>query len=118
MQLSSMPYPFWTGFLGPCRGGFARKLKANKRKQSTRSFTGKSSGMNTWATARRSAWLAEGICHRSHRNGALHTFILACMNHPECITAAQEELDNVVGPDRLLTFKDRLSSLIIEAVVG
>ncbi|CUS13703.1 unnamed protein product [Tuber aestivum] len=38
---------------------------------------------------------------------ALEIFILALLKHPEALKRAQEELDRVVGPDRLPTFDDK-----------
>jgi len=42
---------------------------------------------------------------------------LACLVFPEWIEAAQQELDRVVGADRLPDFKDRPSLPFIEAIV-
>ena len=47
------------------------------------------------------------------------TFILAMVRHPEVFTKAQNEIDRVVGNDRLPEFDDReslpyLNALIIE----
>ncbi|CAZ84036.1 unnamed protein product [Tuber melanosporum] len=38
---------------------------------------------------------------------ALEVFILALLKHPEVLKRAQEEIDRVVGPDRLPAFEDR-----------
>ncbi|KAG6886611.1 hypothetical protein C0995_006453 [Termitomyces sp. Mi166 len=45
---------------------------------------------------------------------ALLTLVLACICCPNCIAAAQREIDDVVGTDRLLTFDDRPT---VEAIV-
>ncbi|KAG6810158.1 hypothetical protein H0H92_013074, partial [Tricholoma furcatifolium] len=48
---------------------------------------------------------------------SLHTCVLACIRYPEWMLAAQKEIDEVVGPDRLPTFKDRPYLPYLEAVV-
>ncbi|KAI0644223.1 cytochrome P450 [Trametes meyenii] len=50
-------------------------------------------------------------------NAALHGFMLAMVMHPEAQRAAQEELDRVVGPDRLPDFSDRQFLPYIAALV-
>ena len=40
-------------------------------------------------------------------HGSLATFFLAMTRHPEVLQKAQEEMDRVVGRDRLPTFADR-----------
>lgn len=47
----------------------------------------------------------------------LETFTLACVAHPEWISIAQRELDNIVGPDRLPDFGDLDKLPYIQAVV-
>lgn len=47
----------------------------------------------------------------------LHSLILACIIFPEWVKSAQEELDRVVGKDRLPTFQDRPNLPFMEAVV-
>ncbi|KAG6909897.1 hypothetical protein DXG01_014711 [Tephrocybe rancida] len=47
---------------------------------------------------------------------SLQTFVLACMCHPEWIKTAQEQLDKVVGQDRLPNFSDREKMPYLEAV--
>lgn len=48
---------------------------------------------------------------------ALGTFFLAMLHHPEVQTRARQELDAVVGNDRLPTFDDEASLPYITAVV-
>ncbi|KAG6860917.1 hypothetical protein C0995_006041 [Termitomyces sp. Mi166 len=48
---------------------------------------------------------------------SLKIFVLACIRYPEWISIAQKEIDNVVGPDRLPSFKDRPFLPYIEAIV-
>ena len=43
--------------------------------------------------------------------------MIAMVLHPECQRKAQEEIDSVVGSDRLPQFNDRDSLLYVEAVV-
>lgn len=50
-------------------------------------------------------------------NVTLQIFTLACVAHPEFIPKAQEELDNVIGKERLPTFDDIESLPYIQAVV-
>lgn len=40
------------------------------------------------------------------------------MEHPEVIEKARQEIDSVVGADRLPTFKDRASLPYVEAVMS
>lgn len=44
-------------------------------------------------------------------------FLLAMMNHPDALKKAQQEIDAVVGQDRLPTFEDRASLPYVEAVL-
>ncbi|KAG6901702.1 hypothetical protein C0995_009032 [Termitomyces sp. Mi166 len=48
---------------------------------------------------------------------ALRTFVLACIRYPKWIPTAQKEIDNVVGLDRLPSFKDRPFLPYVEAIV-
>ncbi|KAG6919131.1 hypothetical protein DXG01_008938 [Tephrocybe rancida] len=48
---------------------------------------------------------------------SLQTFILACIRYPAWIAKAQEEIDAVVGSERLPSFKDRPVLPYVEAVV-
>ncbi|KAJ9607005.1 hypothetical protein H2200_009016 [Cladophialophora chaetospira] len=50
-------------------------------------------------------------------NIALEVFTLACATQPRFMTSAQEELDRVVGRDRLLDFSDQADLPYISAVV-
>ncbi|CAK5274366.1 unnamed protein product [Mycena citricolor] len=45
-------------------------------------------------------------------------FLLAMMLHPEVLARAQEEIDRVVGSDRLPTFSDRDSLPFVDAVLN
>ncbi|KAG6849627.1 hypothetical protein H0H93_006836 [Arthromyces matolae] len=67
-------------------------------------LTGKASGMNTYVIT-----LTTAV--------SLHTFVLACIRYPHWVIAAQKEIDDIVGLDRLPTFKDRPYLPFIEAVV-
>ncbi|KAG6860123.1 hypothetical protein C0995_015475 [Termitomyces sp. Mi166 len=82
----------------------------------------KSSGIDTWATTFVGEDQPEGdqrglLKQFASITSALRSFILACVSHPEWIVIAQKEVDNVVGPDRLPSFKDRAFLPYIEAVV-
>ncbi|TFK33315.1 cytochrome P450, partial [Crucibulum laeve] len=46
---------------------------------------------------------------------SLSVFLLAMILHPECQLKAQEEIDAVIGSDRLLEFRDRPSLPYVEA---
>lgn len=47
---------------------------------------------------------------------ALLTFILAMLTNPEAMRKGQEELDRVVGKNRLPSFEDRPNLPYIEAI--
>ncbi|KAF8477871.1 cytochrome P450 [Gautieria morchelliformis] len=93
----------------------------------TNAVSGKASGMNTWAAAFAREDKPEGD-QRSLMNqftGAaiettaisLQAFVLGCLLYPEWIPKAQEEIDAVVGSDRLPTFKDRPRLPYVDAIV-
>ena len=44
------------------------------------------------------------------------TFLIACIVHPEVQKKAQEEIDAVVGRERLPTFEDRLRLPFVDAM--
>ncbi|KAF4597792.1 hypothetical protein EYR40_008259 [Pleurotus pulmonarius] len=48
---------------------------------------------------------------------AISTFLLAMVLHPVCQQIGQEEVDRVVGRDRLPTFEDRDSLPYIDCVI-
>jgi cytochrome P450 len=48
---------------------------------------------------------------------ALMSFILAVLAHPEVQKKAQEEIDSVVGPDRLPDFSDKENLPYVNAVL-
>ncbi|KAL4861559.1 cytochrome P450 [Aspergillus spectabilis] len=48
----------------------------------------------------------------------LQYFLKACLLYPDCIKHAQEELDRVVGPDRLPGWEDRENLPYIKAIVS
>ena len=48
---------------------------------------------------------------------ALRSFFLAMTLHPEILKKAQEEIDQVVGPDRLPGFQDKDNLPYITALV-
>ncbi|KAJ3562159.1 hypothetical protein NP233_g9752 [Leucocoprinus birnbaumii] len=50
-------------------------------------------------------------------SSTLTIFILALLLHPECQIKAQEEIDRVIGPDRLPEFSDRDSLPYIECLL-
>ncbi|KAG6860919.1 hypothetical protein C0995_006043, partial [Termitomyces sp. Mi166 len=85
------------------------------------------SGMDTWAATFVGEDKPEGDQRRLMRQFAgaaietttttLETFVLACISYPEWISIAQKEIDNVVGLDRLPSFKDRPFLPYIEAIV-
>ncbi|KAG6902069.1 hypothetical protein C0995_004767 [Termitomyces sp. Mi166 len=89
--------------------------------------TGRASGMNTWAAAFARPDKPEGDQRRLMNQFAgaaiettarsLQTFVLACIRYPKWIPIAQKEIDAVVGPDRLPTFKDRPFLPYVEAIV-
>lgn len=47
----------------------------------------------------------------------IHIFFLLMIRHPDVCVKAQEELDRVVGRDRLPNFEDRTSLPYCEALV-
>ncbi|OBZ78498.1 O-methylsterigmatocystin oxidoreductase [Grifola frondosa] len=49
---------------------------------------------------------------------AVSHFLLAMLLHPEVLAKAQEEIDNVVGTNRLPTFSDRPSLPYVDAVMS
>lgn len=53
----------------------------------------------------------------SQTAGSLCTLLLAVLHHPEVQQRAHEELDTVVGRNRLPTFEDQESLPYINAVV-
>lgn len=48
---------------------------------------------------------------------SLHSFSLAMILQPECQRKAQEEIDEVVGNDRLPTFSDREKLPYVDAII-
>lgn len=50
-------------------------------------------------------------------SGALVVFLLAMVLYPEVLARAQEEIDAVVGRDRMPSFEDQASLPYIDAVV-
>lgn len=50
-------------------------------------------------------------------NSVLLTFVYLMMNHPEIQHRAQEEIDRVVGRQRLPDFEDRVSLPYVDAVL-
>ncbi|KAG6877676.1 hypothetical protein C0992_009501 [Termitomyces sp. T32_za158] len=90
-------------------------------------LTGRGSGMNTWAAAfarEDKPGGDQGRLLKTFSGAAIETiavsvqtFVLACIRHPEWVTTAQEQIDAVVGPDRLPSFKDRPLLPYVEAIV-
>ncbi|KAJ7628988.1 cytochrome P450 [Roridomyces roridus] len=106
---------------------FRRREDALYDRLVERAVNGEAAGMNTWAAAFASEDKPEGD-QRKLMNiftsaayettaSSLQSFVLACVLHPVCAQRAQAELDNVVGPDRLPTFKDRAALPYVEALV-
>ncbi|KAG6864757.1 hypothetical protein C0991_007316 [Blastosporella zonata] len=125
-------FPFLDWIPGPMpwrvrANGFYERDHAIYNRLIDEALTGKGSEMNTWAAAFASEDKPEGDQRHllkqfsaaaiSTTTVSLQTFVLACIRYPEWIAAAQQELDNVVGPDRLPSFKDRAFLPHIEAVV-
>ena len=54
--------------------------------------------------------------HRAQTYSTINTFILAMVLHPHVLKKAQEEIDRVVGPNRLPDFDDRENLPYIEAI--
>ncbi|KAG6810762.1 hypothetical protein H0H92_010444 [Tricholoma furcatifolium] len=48
---------------------------------------------------------------------SLYTFILACICHPDWLSDAQKNIDEVVGEERMPSFKDRASLPYVDAIV-
>ncbi|KAJ6490088.1 cytochrome P450 [Mycena sanguinolenta] len=72
----------------------------------TRAVSGEASGMNTWAAVFAREDKPEGdqrqlMTQFTNTAVSMHTFILACILHPEWIPRAQREIDAIVGEDRL-----------------
>ncbi|KAG6887763.1 hypothetical protein C0992_010833 [Termitomyces sp. T32_za158] len=88
---------------------------------------GRASGMNTWAAAfaredkpgRNQGRLLKTFSGAAIETTAVsvQTFVLACIRHLDWVATAQEQIDAVVGPDRLPSFKDRPFLPYIEAIV-
>ncbi|KAF5385610.1 hypothetical protein D9757_006785 [Collybiopsis confluens] len=54
---------------------------------------------------------------RPYQTGAsVSSFLLAMVMHPDVQARGQEEIDRIVGPDRLPTFEDRLSLPFVESI--
>ncbi|KAG6919122.1 hypothetical protein DXG01_008929 [Tephrocybe rancida] len=83
--------------------------------------------MNTWAAAFASTDKPEGDQRHllnqfsaaaiETTSSILQTFVLACIRYPQWISTAQKEIDTLVGPDRLPSFKDRPHLPYVEAIV-
>ncbi|KAG6825467.1 hypothetical protein H0H92_003633 [Tricholoma furcatifolium] len=104
-----------------------RKERAIFKKLVDEAVIGERSGMNTWAAAfasvdkpegdRRDLFIQVVGASIETTSVSLQTFIMACIRYPDWIARAQKEIDDVVGVDRLPSFKDRASLPYIEAVV-
>ncbi|KAG6889581.1 hypothetical protein C0995_016389 [Termitomyces sp. Mi166 len=95
---------------------FRKRLDTLYEKLVDDAITGKASGMNTWAAFFAKEDKPEGD-RRRLATTSLHTFVLACIRFPDWIATAQKEIDNVVGTDRLPTFKDRPFLPFVDAIV-
>jgi cytochrome P450 len=58
------------------------------------------------------------FAHYSQTISAISTFFLAMSLHPDVQSKARKELDEIVGADRLPTFKDRERLPYVEAVMS
>ncbi|KAG6812127.1 hypothetical protein H0H92_004241 [Tricholoma furcatifolium] len=101
---------------------YHEREKAIYKKLIDEALVGRGFGVNTWAAIFASENKPEGDQRRLLKSFAgtsivLQTFILACIRYPEWIAAAHKEIDNVVGPTRLPSFKDRPFLPYIDAVV-
>ncbi|KAG5731523.1 Cytochrome P450 2B19 [Termitomyces sp. T112] len=125
-------FPFLDWIPGPMpwrtrAADYRKREDAIYNKLIDEAVTGKASGMNTWAAAFARPDKPEGDQRRLLNQFAgaaiettalsLQTFILACIRYPEWIPTAQKEIDAVIGPDRLPTFKDRPFLPYVEAIV-
>jgi|SRR5579859_312422 len=70
-------------------------------------------------TFREFAWVAQAIFGAGADTTAatLNSFVLACTVFPNVMDAAHEELDRVVGRDRMPTFEDEENLPYIKAMV-
>lgn len=59
----------------------------------------------------------QGIDDVIQSSGQLQVFIFAIIRHPEVMRRAQEELDQVVGRERLPTLGDQDKLIYIDAVI-
>ncbi|KAF7370415.1 Cytochrome P450 2B19 [Mycena sanguinolenta] len=101
---------------------YRKREDALYSKLTTRAISGEASGMNTWTAVFAREDKPEGDQRRlmNQFTGtaiSMHTFILACILHPQWISRAQGEIDAIVGEDRLPSFKDRPHLPFVEAVV-
>ncbi|KAG6919137.1 hypothetical protein DXG01_008944 [Tephrocybe rancida] len=71
--------------------------------------------LKTFAAAAIETPSSEGML--SQTTVSLRTFVLACLRYPEWIATAQRDIDKVVGPDRLPSFKDRPLLPYVDAIV-
>ena len=63
-------------------------------------------------------WLSLRLTAKNHQTySLLQTFLCAMAMHPECQKRAREELDVVVGPNRLPTFDDYDALPYIQAII-
>ncbi|KAJ7639211.1 cytochrome P450 [Roridomyces roridus] len=89
-------------------------------------LTGKGAGMNTW-TAAFAEDKPEGDQRQLMKNftlaavetstSTMQIFVLAYLLYPDWIARARKEIDSVVGPNRLPTFKDRPRLPFVDALV-
>ncbi|KJA24944.1 hypothetical protein HYPSUDRAFT_1073693 [Hypholoma sublateritium FD-334 SS-4] len=89
--------------------------------------SGTGSGMNTWAAEFARGDKPEGNQSRFMNQFAsaaiettavaLQTFVLACIMYPDWMHKVQEQIDDIVGPDRLPSFADRSRLPYVEAAV-
>ncbi|KAG6812878.1 hypothetical protein H0H92_015806 [Tricholoma furcatifolium] len=97
---------------------FRKREKAIYDKLFDEALLGRGSGVDTWA-----AFFA-GRPDGDQRHlldavtaSALHTFILACICHPDWLSDARNSIDEVVGEERMPSFQDRASLPYVDALV-
>ncbi|KAJ8463525.1 hypothetical protein ONZ45_g17548 [Pleurotus djamor] len=102
---------------------FERALEAIREGKAADSFVSRCVAARGGALSPSDTAALQGASAHLYAAGAettwstLVTFILAMLLHPECQRLGQEEVDRVVGKDRLPSFEDRDSLPYVNAVV-
>ena len=60
--------------------------------------------------------IADGAGSDTTSDG-INSWIMSMVKHPDVVKKAQEELDRVVGRDRLPTFEDKKDLVYVQAIV-